>query len=97
VFRKILLPSARPGIITVALFAFLAAWNDFITPLILISDSSKEPLSLAIATLRQQAMGVIDYGSLEAGVVVMAAPCIILFLALQGQYVRGFMSGAIKG
>lgn len=97
VFRKILLPSARPGIITVALFAFLAAWNDFITPLILISDSSKEPLSLAIATLRQQAMGVIDYGSLEAGVVVMAVPCIILFLALQGQYVRGFMSGAIKG
>lgn len=52
---------------------------------------------MAIATLRQQAMGVIDYGSLEAGVVVMALPCIILFLALQGQYVRGFMSGAIKG
>jgi multiple sugar transport system permease protein len=97
VLRKILLPSVRPGIITVALFAFLAAWNDFITPLILISDSSKAPLSLAITTLRQQTMGVIDYGSLEAGVVVMAVPCLLLFFALQGQYVRGFMSGAIKG
>lgn len=97
VFRKILLPSVRPGIVTVALFAFLAAWNDFITPLILINTSSKAPLSLAITTLRQQTMGVIDYGSLEAGVVVMALPCLLLFFALQGQYVRGFMSGAIKG
>jgi multiple sugar transport system permease protein len=97
VLRKILLPSVKPGIVTVALFAFLAAWNDFITPLILISDSAKQPLSLAITSLRQQTMGVIDYGSLEAGVVVMAVPCLILFLALQGQYVRGFMSGAIKG
>jgi multiple sugar transport system permease protein len=97
VFRKIILPAVRPGIVTVALFAFLAAWNDFITPLILINDSSKAPLSLAITTLRQQTMGVIDYGSLEAGVVVMALPCLILFFALQGQYVRGFMSGAIKG
>jgi multiple sugar transport system permease protein len=97
VFRKIVLPSVRPGIVTVALFAFLAAWNDFITPLILINDSSKAPLSLAITTLRQQTMGVIDYGSLEAGVVVMAVPCLLLFFALQGQYVRGFMSGAIKG
>jgi multiple sugar transport system permease protein len=97
VFRKIVLPAVRPGVITVALFAFLAAWNDFITPLILINDSSKAPLSLAITTLRQQTMGVIDYGSLEAGVVVMALPCLILFFALQGQYVRGFMSGAIKG
>ena len=97
VFRKIILPAVRPGIVTVALFAFLAAWNDFITPLILINDSSKAPLSLAITTLRQQTMGAIDYGSLEAGVVVMALPCLILFFALQGQYVRGFMSGAIKG
>lgn len=97
VFRKILLPAVRPGIVTVALFAFLAAWNDFITPLILISTSSNAPLSLAITTLRQQTMGVIDYGSLEAGVVVMALPCLLLFFALQGQYVRGFMSGAIKG
>ena len=42
-------------------------------------------------------MGVIDYGATEAGVVVMAIPCMILFIVLQGHYVRGFMSGAIKG
>jgi multiple sugar transport system permease protein len=97
VFRRIILPSVRPGIVTVALFAFLAAWNDFITPLILISDSTKEPLALAMTTMREQSIGIINYGSLEAGVVVMALPCLILFFALQGEYVHGFMSGAIKG
>ena len=45
----------------------------------------------------QQTMGVIDYGATEAGVVVMMVPALILFLFLQRYYVRGFMSGAIKG
>jgi len=94
---RILLPSVRPGLITVGLFAFLAAWNDFFAPLILISDSAKQTLPLAVAALRQQTMGAIDYGATEAGVVVMALPCLILFLLLQRHYVRGFMSGAVKG
>ena len=81
----------------IVLFAFLAALNDFIAPLILISDSTKLPLPLAIASLRQQTMGAIDYGATEAGVVVMALPCLFLFLILQRYYVRGFLSGAIKG
>jgi multiple sugar transport system permease protein len=93
----VLLPAVRPGLVTVGLFAFLAAWNDFITPLVLISDSSKVPLPLAVANLRQQVMGIVDYGATEAGVVVLAAPCVFLFILLQRQYVRGFMSGALKG
>ena len=97
VLWRILLPSVRPGLITVGLFAFLAAWNDFFAPLILISDSAKLTLPLAVANLRQQTMGAIDYGATEAGVVVMAIPCLILFLLLQRHYVRGFMSGAVKG
>jgi multiple sugar transport system permease protein len=97
VFRRILLPAVVPGVITVGLFAFLAAWNDFFAPLILISDPAKSPLPLAIAVLRQQTMGVIDYGATEAGVVVMAVPVLFLFLILQRYYMRGFMSGAIKG
>ena len=95
--RRILMPAVKPGLITVGLFAFLAAWNDFITPLLLISDSSKSPLPLAIANLRQQVMGVVDFGATEAGVVVLALPCIVLFLLLQRHYVQGMMSGAIKG
>ncbi len=95
--RRVLLPSVKPGLITVGLFAFLAAWNDFMAPLILISSSDNATLPLAITNLRGQVQGVVDYGATEAGVVVLALPCIILFLLLQRHYVRGFMSGALKG
>jgi multiple sugar transport system permease protein len=93
----VLVPAVKPGLVTVGLFAFLAAWNDFITPLILISDTSKSPLPLAVANMRQQVMGIVDYGATQAGVVVLALPCTLLFLVLQRHYVRGFMSGAVKG
>ena len=94
---RILLPTVVPGLVTVGLFTFLAAWNDFIAPLILINDSNLAPLPLAVANLRQQAMGAVDYGVTEAGVVVLALPCIVLFLLLQRFYITGFMSGALKG
>lgn len=94
---RVLLPAVKPGLITVGLFAFLTAWNDFIAPLILINDTNRMTLPLAVANLRGQVMGVVDYGVTEAGVVVLALPCILLFLLLQRHYVRGFMSGAFKG
>jgi multiple sugar transport system permease protein len=97
VLRWILLYAVWPGMITVGLFAFLNAWNDFIAPLFLITDNERYPLPLAIATLRQQTMGAVDFGVTEAGVVVMVVPCLLLFLLLQRHYVRGFMSGALKG
>ena len=94
---RIMLPSVTPGLVTVGLFAFLAAWNDFFAPLILLTDPLKQPLPVTVANMRQQTMGVINYGATEAGVVIMSVPCILLFLLLQRYYVRGFMSGAIKG
>ncbi|MCB0912600.1 MAG: carbohydrate ABC transporter permease [Propionibacteriaceae bacterium] len=97
VLWRVLLPAVKPGLITVGLFAFLAAWNDFMAPLILINDSNKMTLPLAVSNLRVQVQGVIDYGATEAGVVILALPCTILFLLLQRHYVRGFMSGALKG
>jgi len=97
VLRRIMLHAVWPGTITVALFAFLSAWNDFIAPLFLISDNTRYPLSLAVATLRVQSHGAIDFGVTQAGVVVMAVPCLLLFVLLQRHYVRGFMSGALKG
>ena len=95
--RRVLLPAVKPGLITVGLFAFLASWNDFMAPLILINDSERMTLPLAVANLRGQTQGVVDYGATEAGVVVLALPCVVLFLLLQRHYVRGFMSGAVKG
>lgn len=97
VLWRVMLPSVTPGLVTVGLFAFLAGWNEYFGPLILLTDPTKQTLPVAIANLRQQTMGAIDYGATQAGVVVMAIPCIILFLFLQRYYIRGFMSGAVKG
>ena len=92
----VLLPAVRPGLVTVGMFAFLAAWNDFIAPLILINDSKASRCRWRSPTCAA-GQGVVDYGATEAGVVVLALPCIVLFLVLQRHYVRGFMSGALKG
>jgi multiple sugar transport system permease protein len=93
----ILLPAVRPGLVTVGLFAFLAAWSDFVVPLILISSPDKFPLPVAVVNMQQQVFGSIDYAALESGVVVLALPCVVLFLILQRGYVRGFMSGSLRG
>ncbi|GII54755.1 sugar ABC transporter permease [Planotetraspora thailandica] len=96
-FSRILLPAVRPGLITVGLFAFLASWNDFFAPLILLNDGANFPLPVAVVSMTQRTFGAIDYGMLQAGVMVMAIPCLVLFLVLQRHYVRGFMSGALRG
>ena len=94
--RRVLVHAVKPGLITIGLFAFLAAWNDFMVPLFLVGGEN-QPLPLALVNMRQQVMGVIDYGSTQAGVVVLTVPCVLLFLLLQRHYVNGFMSGALKG
>jgi multiple sugar transport system permease protein len=97
VLTKILLHAVRPGLITVGLFAFLAAWSDFVVPLILISSPDRFPLPVAVVNMQQEVFGSIDYPALEAGVVVLSVPCVLLFLILQRGYVRGFMSGSLRG
>ena len=93
---RILIHGVRPALITVGLFAFLASWNDFFAPLILLSDGDKFTLPVAVVSIREQSFGVVDYGALEAGVMVMAIPCVALFLVLQRHYVRGFTTGALR-
>lgn len=96
VLWRILIHAVKPGLITVGMFAFLAAWNDFMVPLYLLGGDN-QTLPLALVNMRQQVMGVIDYGATQAGVSVLTLPCVVLFIALQRHYVRGFMSGALKG
>ena len=67
VLWTVLVPTVKPSLNTVGLFAFLAAWNDFFAPLILINDTNRMTLPLAISNLRGQVQGVVDYGATEAG------------------------------
>lgn len=94
---RILLPAVRPGLVTVALFAFLTSWSEFFAPLILLNSTDRFTTTLAVVNMRTASHGSIDYAALEAGVVFMAVPCLLLFLFLQRSYVRGFTSGALKG
>jgi len=94
---RVMLHAVRPGLITVGLFAFLTSWSEFFAPLILLNSTDKFTVMLAVVNMRTASFGAIDYSALEAGVTFMAVPCLLLFLVLQRSYVRGFMSGALRG
>jgi len=97
VLTRIMLPAVRPGLVTVALFAFLTSWSEFFAPLILLNSTDKFTTTLAVVNMRTASHGSIDYAALEAGVVFMAVPCLLLFAFMQRSYVRGFTTGAVKG
>ena len=92
-----LLRGVLPGVVTVALLSFLASWNEFVAPLIFITDDDKATLPVALFNLQSGSLGSVDYGALLSGVTSAALPCVMLFLLLQRYYVRGFIRGAMKG
>jgi multiple sugar transport system permease protein len=92
---KVLLPLVLPGVATVAIFAFLNAWNEFLAALVLLS-SKKYTLPVLMMAVRAGRFGAINWGAVQAGVAVMTIPCLIVFLLLQRYYMRGLMAGAVK-
>lgn len=93
---RVMLPVAYPGVVTVGLFTFFAAWNEFFAALIFLSDSDKYTFPIYLVSAQQGQYGTINWNSLQAGVVISALPCIIVFLILQRFYIKGLMSGAVK-
>jgi multiple sugar transport system permease protein len=94
--RRIMMPLALPGVATVAMFAFLNSWNEFLAALIFLSDQNKFTLPIMLVNVSSGIYGIIDWGALQAGITVTMVPCILLFLALQRYYVRGLTTGAVK-
>lgn len=93
---RVMLPVALPGVITTALFTFFATWNEFFAALILISDQSKFTLPVTLTLISSGVFGSINWGLLQAGVVLTMVPCVGLYLLLQRYYVGGLLSGALK-
>ncbi|MDQ7250476.1 carbohydrate ABC transporter permease [Dongia sedimenti] len=96
VLTRIMLPLVLPGVATVAIFAFLASWNEFLAALILLTDQKKYTLPVLMAAVRSGQFGTIDWGAVQSGVTLMMAPCLALFLLLQRYYIRGLTAGAVK-
>jgi multiple sugar transport system permease protein len=94
---KIYLPAIRPAIVTVALFAFIMSWNEFLAALVIMNRGTTFTLPLVLAAARQEtSIGGTDWGMLQAGVTVAIVPCILFYVLLQKYYVSGFLSGAVK-
>ena len=94
IFFTIVLPLLKPIIVTLAMFAFLGSWNDFMWPLIVLTDSSLHTLPVALASLSRE--HVQDSEMMMAGSVVTMLPVLLLFLGLQRYYLQGLMMGSLK-
>jgi multiple sugar transport system permease protein len=95
IFRRVVLPTLQPIVVTLGLFVFLGSWNDFLWPLIILTDQSNYTLPVALAALSRE--HVQDIELMMAGAVVTVAPVLFLFLALQRYYIRGMLAGSVKG
>jgi multiple sugar transport system permease protein len=96
ILRRIMLPIALPGVATVAMFAFLNSWNEFLAALIFLSDQNRFTLPIMLVNVSSGLYGIIDWGALQAGIAVTMVPCVLLFLFLQRYYVGGLTAGAVK-
>ena len=95
IFRSIVVPVITPILVTLAAFTFLSAWNDFMWPLIILSDDRHYTLPVALANLSGE--HVQDTELMMAGSVLTVLPALIVFLIFQKAYVRGIMGGSVKG
>lgn len=95
VFVAIIIPLIRPVLVALAVFTFLTTWNDFLWPLVVISDESMQTITLAAGRLQGQF--VTEYGLVMAGATVSFAVPFLIYLVLQRQFVQGVASVGLKG
>ncbi|MDR6993079.1 carbohydrate ABC transporter permease [Luteimonas sp. 3794] len=95
IFFQIVLPMLKPVLVTLTIFTFMAAWNDFMWPLIVLTDQTNYTLPVALAALSRE--HIQDVEMMMAGAVVTVIPVLLLFLALQRYYIQGLLLGSVKG
>ena len=95
IFWSIVVPGIMPILATLSIWTFLATWNDFMWPLIVLSDSSHYTLHVALSNLSGE--HVQDTELMMAGSVLTIIPVMLVFLFLQRYYIQGVMAGSVKG
>jgi len=95
IFGQIVLPLLKPIMVTLAIFTFLTAWNDFMWPLIALTGQEHYTLPLGLASLARE--HATDSELMMAGSVVTVIPVLALFLAMQRYYIEGLLLGSVKG
>jgi multiple sugar transport system permease protein len=95
IFRSLVIPLLRPILITLGILTFLATWNDFMWPLIVLTEQRLHTLPVALAGLSRE--HVQDNELMMAGAVITIVPVLTLFLAMQRYYIAGILAGGVKG
>jgi multiple sugar transport system permease protein len=95
IFWSVVMPLARPVLATLAILTFMTTWNDFMWPLIVLTDQTHYTLPVALANLVGE--HALDIELMMAGSVVTVLPVLVLFLVLQRYYIAGLMAGSVKG
>ena len=95
IYWSVALPVIRPILATIAIWTFLTTWNDFMWPLIVLSDEAKYTLPVALANLSGE--HVQDTELMMAGSVITVLPVMLVFLILQRYYIEGVTAGSVKG
>jgi multiple sugar transport system permease protein len=93
ILRSIVLPMSRPILAVVSIFAFTAAWQDFLWPLLVFSDTTKTPVSVALYQLQAQ----LPENQLLSAMVIVSLPTVAVFLIFQRHIIAGLGAGSIKG
>jgi len=94
-FWKVILPLSLPGLSAVAIFTFIASWNEFVLALVLISSQARQTLPLGIYMFSNTYQ--VSYHSISAACLIAVIPIVALFVILQDFFVSGLTKGAVKG
>lgn len=94
IFFQLIMPLAKPIYATVTILVFIALWNDFVWPVMVISDTRKQTIQMALSSLFS--ISPVNYGNVMAGLTIVTIPVLIIFLSLQKYYVAGVASTGAK-
>ena len=95
IFARIILPMSKPAVGIVAILSFTDAWNDFVTPLIYLSEFNKFPISLGLRAF--QTLRVVQWELLMATSTIALIPVLALFFLAQKNYIQGIVISGVKG
>lgn len=95
--RRIIVPLAKPGIVTVCVFSFFGFWNEYAMALTLLFTEIKKTISIGLANLMEVQRYATDWGALFAGLVIVLAPTILLYAFAQEKLTEGLQMGGLKG
>lgn len=96
IFYKIYLPNAKPAMLTVAIFAFVNSWNDFLDPMIYLNDPDKFTISIGLKAFQSQYSTAVDTAPMMAMSFITVLPILILFVFAQKYFIRGIVTSGIK-